>query len=185
MARTPDPHPDDRAARLALIAQLRTIREQAGLSRTDLAQHLGITYATIAQRETKGGNQLIHTTQAHARALGVRVVMTPQLDPGLPEHPTTAVLRAMADGDPDPGMADSYHRSVVLHTMVAHRRWLCVSARAFAERLGLARGAGGLSEMEAETHPPLLSTYQRYARALGGWLELDLQPLAQPITRRP
>src|SRR5690242_15860918 len=181
VTRIVDLHPDDAAARVALNRQLYTIRVQAGISRADLAAAAGTTRDAITSRENmKHPNPLIRTIQLQAGCLGHRLVMRPVLTPVLPEHPTVTALRAMADGDPDPDRADDYHRSVVLHTMVAHRRWLCTSARQLAERFVGRRGADCLSELENEHRPPQLSTYQRYARALGGRLELTLEPFTHP-----
>lgn len=179
MGRPVDLHPDDTAARLHLVATLRHIRETLGITRAGLAVALDTTVTAVASRELKPSNPAIHTAQAWARALGHQMVMRPMLTPELPTHPVVANLQAMAAGGSDDDLRDSYHRSAVLHTMTAHRRWLGVSAREFMTRLGGSRDSGALSAVEAETKPPHLATYQRYARALGGWLHLDPQPLNQ------
>ncbi len=175
--RVHDLHPDDTAARITLRHQLRDLRRQLGVHVDDLADACGTTFKAIYLFEQRGNNPLAATVQRYAGGLGHQIVMRPMLTPELREHPDAAALAALAAATHNPALADAYQRSAVLTNLVAHRRWLNMSARDIAERCGLHRAGGWISQFENDQKPALLATYQRYTRALGGHLNLDLQPL--------
>jgi transcriptional regulator with XRE-family HTH domain len=172
-----DLHPADGEARRALREQLRHARLNLNIPTSHVANALGITRGAVTNYELTAENPSTATLQRYARAIQHRLVITAHLTPDLPVHPATANLQAMAANTEDPTTADMYSRSALLTHLIAHRRWLGLSGEDIAVRSGMARKGGAVSEFEADLKDAKLGTYQRYARALGGWLEMALEPV--------
>lgn len=170
-----DLHPDDAEARIKLRLTLRDLRRQQHLTVEHVADQTGSTIAAVYLFEQRDSQLLIARAQRHARGVNHRLVLHPVLPHTLPAHPTEAAFTAAAVNGGD--LDDDYHRSAVLTHLVAYRRWLGLSARDIAERCGNDRAGSSTSLLEADTKPALLASYQRYARALGGRLELDIEAL--------
>ena len=61
---------------VAVAIQIRWMREELGLTQTQLAQRLGVSQQAIAKLERSGGNPSIETLQRLAKALGRQVNVT-------------------------------------------------------------------------------------------------------------
>lgn len=168
-----DVYPDDLQARHTVLAALRTLRHAQHMSMADVAEQLGVNEKAVHLNEKKLHDPRIARLQAHLRALNHRLRMRPIFDPDLPADRTTALFAHLADAEPDSVHADSHHRSAVLRHLVARRRWLDLTAQQVSASID--RSPSLISRIEMETKEPMLSSYQRYARALGGWLRLDLE----------
>lgn len=174
-----DLHPDDTATRRVVLVALRRARTEAGVSRTQLAEAVGSTPAAVAMRERPSvDNPRLEALQVTAEALERRLVLTPRLPVTLPEHPEVSALWAMAAGVADPPSRFAFERSAVLRSMVVYRRWVGIGGPRFAQ-VFCGGTTGSLSQFELERKSPLLSSFQRYARALGGRLDVVLQPLQE------
>ncbi len=172
-----DLHEDDRQARTKLRLQLRDLRTQAGYTTAQAAAAAGITPSTLSLYERRGDNPLVANVQRNARAVDHRLILRPELPHTLPAHPTAAILHDLAERATDPHAQDAYHRSAVLSDLAAYRRWAGITAREMSAVWGARRDATAVCALEQEAKEPLLASYQRYARALGGVLHLDLEPI--------
>ena len=56
-----------------VIAKLRQLREEQGLSLTDMEERTGMTRANLCRLENEGRNIQLRTVERYARALGCRV----------------------------------------------------------------------------------------------------------------
>ena len=179
MTRNHDLHPDDTEARIRLRNQLRNLRRSTGVTVHALAEACATTPAAIYLYEQRGHNPLCASVQRHARHLGRRLQLHPVFDPALPDHPDAATFTALADATTNLDLAARHEQAALMANLVAYRRWYGLTARDLADRLNVVRGSGSVSAIESGTKPAHLSTYQRYARALGGRLDLHLQPIDQ------
>ncbi len=171
-------HPDDLAARHALLGGLAHLRETTdGVSQTTIGQALGISADAVRLAEQSTADPCVDRLQRHLRATRHQLVLNPRFDPDLPADNTTAMFRAMADAAADPDQADMYHRSAVLHHLIARRRWLGKTARDISRQLG--RSDSAIGQLEQDAKPAMLSSYQLYTRAVGGILHLDIEPIHQ------
>jgi transcriptional regulator with XRE-family HTH domain len=175
VTRVQDLHPDDAEARVKLRLQLRDLRRRSGLTAEQTAHNIGCTIAALYLTEQRDSRILLERAQRHARGLHHQLILHPTLPHTLPPHPTEAAFAAMADTGGR--LSDEHHRAAVLTHLVAYRRWIGLSARDIAERCGNGRDGSSTSQLEAGLKPALLSTLQRYTRALGGVLHIDLEPL--------
>lgn len=188
-----DLHPDDLAARVELRAQLRRIREQAGLSQRDFAPLVGRSQPGVGKFERDGVDQSkTSTIAAWARALGHRLVLAPI---GFPRpvrwrrqnNPSSPVDRLLFDlvstynvgafGGPDGWLA-----AVTLNDLVGIRIACGVSQEQLGRVLGVSEQCVSLTERNAADNQ--LVTLQRYARAVarasrhrGGYLAVGLDPI--------
>ncbi len=169
-------HCDDLAARHTLLSRLARLRETVdGVSQTTIGRELGISADAVRLAEQSTADPRVDRLQRHIRAMRHQLILNPRFDPDLPADATTAMFRAMADAAVDPDQADMYHRSAVLHHLIARRRWLGKTARDISRQLG--RSDSALGQLEQDTKPAMLSSYQLYTRVVGGVLRLDLEPI--------
>lgn len=56
-----------------VIGKLRQVREEQGLSLTDLEERTGMTRANLCRLENEGRNVQLRTVERYARALGCRI----------------------------------------------------------------------------------------------------------------
>lgn len=177
MVRHPiDLHPDDLAARLDLRNQLIRLREDAGHSQHTYADLLGITQRAVHDSEiSPTANYHAHTAQARVRALGHRLRLTPTGLPDLPPTPTVANLERLGAASATDQQEDQLHVVAVATHLATVRRWQGIPQADLGRIIGCTESA--ISQAERGVTQPLLSTLQRLARGLGGWLALDLQPV--------
>jgi transcriptional regulator with XRE-family HTH domain len=166
--------PDDRAGLLRVVADLRAARERQGITQQSVADALAVSAQAVGGWEAKRNpNPLVLTVQRYARAVNHRVafeisgIVIDRADPGL------ALLADMA-ANPDPVKADCAARSLVLTTLVAERERRGWFRRHVAERMGAT--ANNIHQVESERDEPRLSTFMRYARALGAALDVVIVP---------
>jgi transcriptional regulator with XRE-family HTH domain len=164
-------HPDDLAARTALAAAIRQHRIDLGLSQRVYARRLGVTQSAVPYFEGRT-NHLVGTAQRYARAadhlLTLKVHGLPPVVDG-----TVMSYHQLAHGSSDPTMADAYHRAAVLETLRVVRIDSGRPARTIARAMEC--GETAVLQFEAGWEDVRMATLQRYARALGGRLELVLQ----------
>jgi transcriptional regulator with XRE-family HTH domain len=172
-----DLHPDDTEARVKLRLQLRDVRRQAGYTVAEAADRIGITKGALSLHERRGDNPLVASVQRNARGFDHRLHLRPELPHRLAVHPTAAVLRDLAAHATDPHDEDAYHRSAILADLAAYRRWVGITARDMSGRWGTRADGTAVCDLEQEVKEPLLASFQRYTRALGGVLHIDLEPL--------
>ncbi len=171
-----DLHPADMDVRLAVIRDLANLRRSAGMSRAELGRRIGCTGEAVALAEKTAADPRVDRLQRTARGLNHRLTLTARFDPDLGANdPTVALFRRYAHHHPDPDTADEHHRSELLAHLTAQRRQLGLTARHVSRHIG--RSESLISTLEQDAKPALLSSYQRYARGLGGHLAIDLQPL--------
>lgn len=166
-------HPDDIAARIQLRDTIRQARIDAGLNQYTYARRLGVVQSAVPLFE-KSTSHLVGTAQRYARAADHRLVIHVH---DLPPTVSGAAmsLRQLAAGVADPETADAYHRAAVLETLRAERIRSGQTTRAVASAMGCGRQA--VLSFEVGYDDIRLATLQRYTRALGGRLDLHLQPV--------
>lgn len=165
-----DLHPDDLTARLNLRDMLIEQRVEQGLSQAALARHIGLSQSAIAKAET-GTNWHIAVLQRIARGLNVRILLYPDDIPGGPYNDPTADLFRPTD----PHRADQWDQTNLLANLVAARQACGLTQRQVGEILGSSESAVGNYE-RTKTGLMLISP-QRYCRAIGGTLALELEHL--------
>ncbi|WP_431977598.1 hypothetical protein [Micromonospora haikouensis] len=172
-------HPDDQAARLALITELHAIRANAGLERhhvTDRYPQLG--YPPISAKALfvieASTNWQIRTLQTLARMydrrLHLDVVGLTVPDDG---DPLAAMYAAMRPANP--AAADELAREVLVRDLARIRKDLGLSLQTVGGRLGVSAQAVAL--WEACSPGVHLASVQRHTRVLGGRLGISLQTL--------
>jgi len=177
--RNADLHPDDHAARVALRDHLRDLRHAHGLSQRQYADLLGVTQGAVGSFEgCPRANMMIASTQRRARVLNHRLTLTIAGLPGVPPTPETANAWALSE-DPNPDIADTFYRIAIISHLRTIRLWSETTLQQLADRMGCRESAVSMAERGQDN--PALSTYQRFARALGGRLDLSLQPVHEHV----
>jgi transcriptional regulator with XRE-family HTH domain len=161
------PHyPADIASRRALAQRLRQIRVDLGMTQLDVAEDIGVSESVISKAESfQIQDSIVANVQRHARGLdrAIRFRLLRLDASDLPEYPHLS-----------PSEADARHRTDLLRQLADVRRARSLSQADVAARMGLYVTAVG--KIEATDRELLLSTYQRYARALGGRLGIRVVP---------
>lgn len=163
MRTPPDLHPDDPATRYGLRDMLVDTRHNYGMTQRDLAERLGRYKSTVATME-RDSHWRVSTVQRWAHALGLRLLLTPAVT-GINDD-----LFLLRPADPDAAMA--FDRRAFIESLADARRAVRMTQRILAERLGITENGVGEIEKERDV---LLSTAQRYCRALGTSLSIDLE----------
>lgn len=159
-------HPNDIASRRELARQLRRVRERLGMTQLDVAEDLGVVKSAVQKMESATGRDaVIATVQRHGRALD-HAVRFRLLDLDAAELPSYPHLT--------PADADSRHRVDIRTQLVDVRHALGMSQAVVAQGMGVWYQA--VHQVESGVSEPLLSTFQRYARALGGRLVARVVP---------
>lgn len=159
-------HPIDTRSRRKLVTDLRTTRRRLGLRQIDVAEDLHVTLNAVARFEQAvNGDPYLPTAQRYARAVGhaVRFRLCHLDVTELPAYPHLP-----------PHEQDARHRSDLRTQLVATRRALRLTHPEVGERMGVS--ASAVSKMETAAREACLSTFQRYARALGGYLQMRVTP---------
>lgn len=163
MRTPPDLHPDDPEIRLSLRDMLVDTRRAHGMSQRDLGLRLGKAATTITLMEANPMWR-ISTVQHWAAALGQRLVLHPDC---LPPDEEVYLLRPA-----DPESALAFDRRMFVLALRDARRWMGITQRRLGERLGISEN--GVAEIE-KGHDVLLVTAQRYCRAVGASLLVELE----------
>jgi DNA-binding XRE family transcriptional regulator len=172
----PDLHPDDRANRDHIAAELRAVREAAGMTMSDLGALLGCTKANVSAMENSREWRFM-ILAGWGRAVDRRVILTitgrPIPDDGDPlasiyanQHPT------------DRQSVDRLMLRSTLNDLLRVRRQH-MSADEVAARLGC--GPTAVYWREDNPDGASLLAVQRYARAVGCQVTASLIPVVEPI----
>ncbi|MEV4521443.1 helix-turn-helix transcriptional regulator [Micromonospora tulbaghiae] len=173
MIRLDDLHPDDLAARLNLRAMLVERRTDLGYSQTAIGRHVGLSQGAIAHLETRS-NWHIAVLQRYARGLNTRILLYPADLPGGPyDDPTADLFRPT-----DPDRADQWDQQQLLLNLAAARQAAGLTQRQVGDALGSSESAVG--NYERTKTGLMLIAAQRYCRAIGGRLALELAHLDEP-----
>jgi transcriptional regulator with XRE-family HTH domain len=159
-------NPDDVASRRELAKRLRQVRENLGMTQRDVADDIGVTAGMVRRIECfHSRDPIIVTVQRHARGLDRAVRFRLILDGAadLPEYPTLP-----------PSDADARHRADVLGQLTAARHRFGLTQAMVGAAMGATKDV--VQVIESGAHEPLLSTFQRYARALGDRLAAQVVP---------
>lgn len=173
----PDLHPDDLAERVRMRDQLRQERQDRKLSGRALSELAGWNGWAVEDLETKT-NWGLRRVMPWARILDHRLRMTitgltlPDDDDLLAEMLAVAVPFGGLD-------EDTLHVRAVVNDLARIRAAQGISAREFALRVQ----AGDKAVRGWEDKPThcLVKTVQRYARGLGGALNLALEPVTTAV----
>lgn len=150
-------HPGDRAHRIAI--------------RDALVAYRRPTAATRSCRIGRYEDFQVVSLQRYAAAVGRAVV----LDPGIgdPDAPTVAMWRSLANATDDPDLIHAYARNAYAAQLVDAQDTAGMPSVALADLLGINQSA--TSQLRAGRRNPMVSTWQRWARALGGQLTIHLE----------
>lgn len=173
MKRAFDINPGDRQHRRNLQAKLRELRTYHGITQPDLGAELSLTHWAISRFELMEPNPQILTIQRYARAIDHRARLDLHDLPDVTGDPAVDLFTRRTKSS-DPAAADDAARSLVLAQFLAARAELGISQKSAAEAMGC--HPSSLCAIERGETQPLLSTYQRYARALGGKLTVAVVP---------
>jgi HTH-type transcriptional regulator/antitoxin HipB len=77
---------DDAGARTALVAALAQRREQLGWSIAAVADRMKVAHGTVAAIERGGTDPRLSLLQMYARAVGLRLTVAVEADPGRGAH---------------------------------------------------------------------------------------------------
>jgi transcriptional regulator with XRE-family HTH domain len=167
--RTPDLNPGDLTARRNITRKLRDLRIELGIPQNEIADAMWITFSAVSKFELRNPpNPHISQLQRYARALSRTIRLHLEHLPADPTGDPEGHLLARLEQSTDPTKADQAHRARTLHRLITARKRLNISQKDLAGRLNTTPSA--LCLVEAAADDPLLATYQRYARALGGRL---------------
>jgi len=176
-ARFWDLHPDDALARRDLIAGIRGLREEAGLTGRDVAARMGWKSPHGALwRVERADNWQLRTLQALARLYGRRLAV--EIAAPLPDDgdPLAAVYAAMRPASP--AAADELTRAVLVRDLVRIRIDAGLRQEDVAAVMGVSDKAVQLWEQGADG--VMVAPAQRYARAVGTRLTFRLTAVDAP-----
>lgn len=160
---TPVGDPVDVQRRNDLVADWAHRRKEAGLSRADVARFLGQGRTAPGQFEDRRpADPHITLLIKYGSALGLKPVI---------------VLRGVAyprTPAPDALLAGGFVGAAAVAELNAARVHLGLTRAGVARSSRIAKVV--LFRLEDDRHEPRLSTLQRYARALGGWIETRWEP---------
>lgn len=172
MIERPELHQDDPLNRWALNRKLWKLRNDAGLTAAGLGRTLGITRSAMNDME-RDTSWAVRRVQAWSRGLRHEFRMTitgitvPDTDDLMAE------LYAIATPQ-DPAEADRLHLLTVVNDLIRVREHTGITYRELGQRMGVNDRA--VRGWEHQPHGSLVKSAQRYARAIGGALQLDVVP---------
>lgn len=143
-----------------LLAKLRQIRLDLGVTLANIGDELHVTPDAVSHWEQRATvTPYILSVQQYARAIDhAAVLQIIGLDvPVLPLDPHRPAKQA-----------DAAHRDAVFNQLLDIRKTLGLTQRVLGARMGIT--SSSVYHFEEGEHEPRLSSYQRYARALGGRL---------------
>ena len=162
-----DLHPDDRAARLALRDLLIDRRLEQKLTQDELATRMGVTKQAVSLLESSDP-RVIHATQRWSRPLNCRLTFDLV---GLPVDPNANGVDAFRPTDP--GRADLWDQRALAMALRYAREELGLSQKVIGRRLG--GDDKNVRQIELQRYGLIFTTPQRYARVLGGRLDLGIE----------
>lgn len=163
-------HPSDHAVRNDLGEQLRTLRRDLGFTAAEVGERLLLGESAVFTFEKRMHiNPTIRNVQRYARALD-RTIRLQLRELDMPR------LRVGYHADAE--AADRSHRLALLNQMLDVRERDGITQARIGAHMGI--GFNGVSSIEGFFSEPRLTTYQRYARALGGWLSAHVVDAAPP-----
>jgi hypothetical protein len=166
-----DLHPDDLAARIALIDALSGLRRRSGWSLRRYATAIGATFSAVSQSEVDPNpNPSILTVERRGHILGRRLVVTLIDLPLIDGDPLVAILADRRPADPDARAETT--AALLLTRLNLARADLGTTVEELAKDLGIT--ASAIKHQHASGATIRLATVQRYARALGGRLAFEL-----------
>lgn len=165
MRTPPDLHPDDLGVRENLRDMLEQVREEIGISHRELGERTGQKPAT-AWKMARSVNWQFSTTQRWAAGLELRLVVYPECSP-LDEY-----VNLLRPQDLLAGLA--FDRAAFKEVVVDARHIRGMNQQQLADALGVSGNAVGHFEKEQD---PLMVSMQRYCRALGTVLVVELEDL--------
>lgn len=170
-------HPDDIAVRATVAAELIRLRTRCGTQAAH-ARRIHSTGEAVSSWERKAGqphrfNPQIRTAQAYALGVDRHLALT-IAGITVADSADAATYTALAEAA-DPWTALAWWRAAWRAQLVDTRHHHGVTQVELADRLGVDPAA--VWQVEQGDAEPMLATWQRYVRALGGVLHLDLQPL--------
>lgn len=175
MPRNPHRHPDDVAALRWILTDLTAARRDQHLHQRHVADRLGISHKAVSNLERGVAATLYCATiQRHARALNRQAVFTVTGIGWAPDTPLVAALRAMNPAGPD--RADQVALALLVARLATARQLAGHSQATLGVLLGCT--ATAVAQTEAG-HNLQLATLQRYVRALGGVLHVNVQPVPE------
>lgn len=162
-----DLDPEDLAARLDVRDELKALRIAAGISQFALQNALGWSHGDANRRETYPlANYTLPVAITWANAFDHSFTLTPV---NIPNYRDTAAARLLQSLG-----GDVYAAAAVIDRMVTARRTTSTQAQ-MARRLDVHCAA--VSRLERDGgDTALVSSWQKYARAMGGRLNLTLTP---------
>lgn len=171
-----DIDPADLAARVELRTQLHGLRKDMDLSGENVARLCGFGNLGAVRSLERRTNWEVWRLQRWARGLD-RMLRLHIIGLTLPDDDITSmVLRATtAFGARD---EDDLHLRIVAHDLIRTRKAM-FSRPEMASRCGVTEGA--VRDWEAQPQSSVVRLYQRYARALGGTVTLELQPVVVAV----
>jgi transcriptional regulator with XRE-family HTH domain len=173
--RPADLHADDTAARAALRELMVRLRQDAGLTQPDLASRLGITRSSVNDME-RATSWAVRRVQAWCRALNHQLVLSVD-GIAVPARPDLwAELYTVAAAPSDAGR-DRLHLLATVHDLIRAREALGWTGEELARRAGVHGRA--IRQWEDSPDGSMVSSVQRYARALGGALTLTVVPVLE------
>lgn len=170
-------HPADLEGRVNLRWRLHTLRERQGLTCTDLSRLAGFGNLDAVRNLERKMSWEIPRVQQWTRALDRRLILDIE-GITVPETDLDAeILRLGATfGARD---EDARRLQIVCDDLIRTRMATCPLER-FAARVGVDSTA--VRDWEDRHENTLLRVVQRYARALGGSVELDLERVGVEVS---
>lgn len=178
---TADIHADDLVARVDLRAQLRMRREYHGLSCRQVSRRAKFAGLAVVAGLERTTSWELHRVMQWSRGLDRRLLLHITGFEVPAEDVKAAMLNALAARVESPSSEDLMHRRLVAHNLTRVRK-AAMSRLEMARRCDVTEGAIG--DWEELPEVSLLRSYQRYARALGGHLRLELAPVEAAVGMR-
>lgn len=174
-----DLHEDDLKSRILLIGELRDVREERGVSTTDLDTAFGVAHGATRAMERRTSWEAA-TVFRYARALGRRLTFHVH-DIVAPDDGDVMTIVLAAGDTSTPERADRVHWRQVCNELRRARR-AKLTAVAMGARLGVKENA--VHYWEANPDGSSIISAQRHARGLDGRLGWTLDAAPVHITPR-
>lgn len=159
-----DLHPDDASIRENLRDVLINTRRRKGMSQLDLGGRLNFGSKRTASQMELRPHWKVGTLQRWAAALGQRIIVWPEC---LPPDDALFLFRPA-----DHAAAMDFDRRAFIDALADARRWVGLSQRRLADRLGITDAGVAQTEKSPDV---LLINAQRYCRALDSQLAIFLE----------
>ncbi len=168
-----DLHPDDTVARDQLAGRLRRIREGRRISQRGLADMLDIDHTNASGLELRR-TWKIRTVQRWARVLGYRLDLGITGGVVVPDDGDALAAVYAAQQPTTEDAEDLLDLRALINDVRRIRIASGITLAEMGRRLGC--GPSSVSHREADPDGAMLVSAQRYVRALGGALRVELEP---------